>query len=330
MNYQFQYPQAFWLLLLIPLFLLLFILYRYWQKRSVRKIGSPHLVRSLFSSWSPAKNMAKFCLLVIAFALGCIALANPRKAETSGEVRKGIDIVIAMDVSNSMLAKDVSPDRLTKAKQFISKLIDRLEEDRTSLVLFAGNAYIRTPLTFDKGSTKLFVSVADPGSIKQQGTNISDALIKSNFVFGDQTERFRTIILITDGETHNDDAIETAKDLASKGIMVNTIGIGSEEGSTLLDSTGNLKQDQGQVVVSRLNEQVLKEIASITHGVYQKLAGTDDAVEKIAAQFTDIDKKALGDTSTFTYQPYYAWLAIPMLLLLVTEIFFPDRKKIPA
>lgn len=330
MNYQFQYPQAFWLLLLLPLFFLLFIMYRYWQKRSVRKIGDPVLVRSLYPSWSSAKNIFKFCLLLAAFALGCIALANPRKAESGGEVRKGIDIVIAMDVSNSMLAKDVSPDRLTKAKQFVSKLIDRLEEDRTSLVLFAGNAYIRTPLTFDKGSTKLFVSVADPGSIKQQGTNISDALNKSLFVFGDQTERFRTVILITDGETHNDDAVETAKELASKGIMVNSIGIGSEEGTTLLDSTGNPKQDQGQVVVSRLNEQVLKEIASLTNGVYQKLAGTDEAVEKIVAQFSDIDKKALGDTSTFTYHPYYAWLAVPMLLLLVTELFFPDRKKITA
>ena len=328
MNYQFQYPQAFWLLALVPVFILVFVFYQYWRKKTLKKIGDQKLVKELHSNHSFAKSIFKFIFLILAFVLGCVALANPRKPEQSGEVRKGIDIVIALDVSNSMLAKDVSPDRLTRAKQFVSKFIDKLQEDRTSLVLFAGYGYIRTPLTFDKGSTKMFVSVADPASINQQGTNISDALNKSLFVFGDQTERFRTVILITDGETHNDEAIPTAKDLAEKGIMINTIGIGSEEGTTLLDSTGSVKQDQGQVVVSRLNEQVLKEIAATTNGIYVRLAGIDEAVEKISAQFSDIDKKALGDMSTFTYTPFYAWLALPMLLLLLTEVFFPDRKKV--
>ena len=330
MNYQFQYPEALWLLLLLPLFLLIYITYRYWKKNSIRKIGHPVLVRSLFPYWSSAKSITKFCLLIIAFALGCVALANPRKATASGEVRKGIDIVIALDVSNSMLASDVSPDRLTRAKQFVSKLIDGLEDDRTSLILFAGYGYIRTPLTFDKGSTKLFVSVADPAAISQQGTNISDALNKSLLVFGDQTERFRSIILISDGETHYENAIETAKSLAARGIMVNTIGIGSEAGSTVPDSTGNPKRNEGQVVVSKLNEQLLSEMAAATNGEYIKLSSIDAAVEKIEAQFSGIDKKALGDISTFTYQPFYAWFALPMLLLLVTEIFFPDRKKTPA
>ena len=328
MKYEFQYPQAFWLLLLLPLFLLIFLLYRRWRNQSIKKIGDPPLVKALFPSWSSARSITRFSLLLMAFALGCIALANPRIPETLGELRKGIDIVIAMDVSNSMLAKDVSPDRLSRAKQFVSKFIDRLKEDRTSLVLFAGYAYIRTPLTFDKGSTRLFVSIADPASINQQGTNIGDALNKSLFVFGEQTERFRTIILITDGETHDDDAVETAKALAAKGIMVNTIGIGSEEGTTLLDSTGNIKKDQGQAIVSKLNEQLLKEIAAVTNGAYVKLAGTDDAVDQIASQFTEIDKKALSDLSNITWKPYYTWLAIPMLLLLSIEIFLPDRKKI--
>lgn len=330
MTYQFQYPQAFWLLLLLPLFLLLFVLYKTWKRKTVIRIGAPHLVKALYPGYSSAKTIIKFTLLFVAFALGCIALANPRKPEPSAEIRKGIDIVIAMDVSNSMMATDISPNRLTRAKQFVSKFIDRLEEDRTSLVFFAGYGYIRTPLTFDKGSTKLFVSVANPASINQQGTNISDALNKSLFVFGEQEERFRTVVLITDGETHDDDAIETAKQLAQKGIMINTVGIGSEEGSTLLDSSGNVKKDQGQVVVSKLNEKLLKEISAATNGIYIRLAGTDDAVEKIASQFSEIDKKALGDMSTFTYHPFYAWLAVPMVLLLITEVFFPDRKKNPA
>ncbi len=327
MNYQFQYPEAFWLLLLLPLFLMVYLMFRLWQKRALKRIGEPALVKGLFRTHSSPKSIFKFSLLLLAFALGCLALANPRKPEPSGELRKGIDVVIAMDVSNSMLAKDVSPDRLTRAKQFISKFIDRLQEDRTSLILFAGSGYIRTPLTFDKGSTKMFVSVADPLSINQQGTNISDALNKSLLVFGEQTERFRTVILITDGETHNDDAVETATGMAAKGIMINTVGIGSEEGTTLVDSTGNVKQDEGQVVVSRLNEQVLKQVAAATNGTYIRLSGTDDAVEQLMAQFSEIDKKALGDASTFTYEPFYSWFAIPMVFLLILEIFIPDRKK---
>jgi Ca-activated chloride channel family protein len=327
LNYQFQYPQAFWLLLLLPFFGLVFFFYKAWRAKATKRAGDARLLRELFKTHSPVKSAIKFGLLLFAFACGCIALANPRKAQPSGELRKGIDVVIALDVSASMLAKDLSPDRLTKAKQFISRFIDQLQDDRTSLILFAGYGYIRTPLTFDKGSTKMFVSVADAGTVNQQGTNISDALNKSLLVFGEQTERFRTVILITDGETHNDDAMETARGLAEKGIMVNTVGIGSEAGATLIDSAGNVKEDQGQVVISKLNEQVLKQVAAATNGTYIRLGSTDDAVEALMAQFSEIDKKALGDTSTFTYQPFYAWLAVPMVLLLVLEIFLPDRKK---
>ncbi len=330
MNYQFQYPQAFYLLALLPLFILLFLAYRYRQSRSAKKIGDPQLVRALYRNHSSPKIIFKFILLLFAFALGCIAIANPRIPESSGEVRKGIDVVVALDVSGSMLATDVAPDRLTRAKQFISKFIDRLQDDRTSLVLFAGNGYIRTPLTFDKGATRMFVSVADPGSVREQGTNISDALDKAEFVFGEQTERFRTVILITDGETHDDNALATARRLAERGIMVNTVGIGSEEGSTLTDSTGNVKQDEGQVVVSKLNEEILKQLAAATNGVYVRLSGVDDAVTQISSQFSEIDKKALGDTATFIYHPLYAWLALPMLLFMILEIFIPDRKKIRA
>lgn len=328
MNYQFQYPQAFYLLALLPLLVLIFFAYRYRQARSVKKIGDPPLVTALYRNHSSSKTIFKFILLSLAFALGCIILANPRIPESSGEVRKGIDVVVALDVSNSMLATDIAPDRLTRAKQFISKFIDRLQDDRTSLVVFAGNGYIRTPLTFDKGATRMFVSVASPGSIREQGTNISDALDKAEFVFGDQDERFRTVILITDGETHDDNAVATAKRLAERGIMVNTVGIGSEEGSTLTDSTGNVKENEGQVVVSRLNEEILKQLAASTNGVYVRLNGVDDAVTTISSQFSDIDKKALGDTANFIYHPLYAWLAVPMLLLMLLEIFIPDRKKI--
>jgi Ca-activated chloride channel family protein len=330
LNYQFQYPQAFWLLALIPFFILFFLFYRLWRKRAVKRIGDPNLVQQLSPAYSSAKNIIKFSLLALAFALGCLALANPRKPDqNSGEARKGIDIVIALDVSNSMKATDIAPDRMSRAQQFVSRLIDQLQDDRLGLVVFAGNAYAQMPLTFDKDAARMYTSTANPNNITAQGTSISDALKKADLLFGDETERFRSVILITDGETHDEDALKSAQELAGKGVMINTVGIGSPEGATILDSSGIPKKDaSGQVVISKLNEEILQQIAKATNGIYVHLQSSDAAVTQVMAQYSQIDKKALGDTSLYTYHSFYAWMALPMLLLLVAEQFFPDRKKI--
>jgi Ca-activated chloride channel family protein len=329
-DYQFQYPLALWLLWLVPVFILLFILYKAWKRRAVRKMGDAQLVKQLSPDHSNAKEIIKFSLLVLAFACGCIALANPRKPdENSGEARKGIDIVIALDLSNSMKATDIEPDRLSRAKQFISKLIDNLQDDRIGLVVFAGNAYAQMPLTFDQNAARLYVAAADPSQLTSQGTSISDALTKSDLLFGDESDRFRSIIVITDGETHDDNALEEVKDLATKGIMINTVGIGSPTGSTIIDANGKEKRDAaGNVVISKLNEQILQQVAAATNGKYVHLENSEAAVNEILSQFSQIEKKALGDTSLYTYQTFYAWMVLPMLLFLATESFLPDRKKI--
>jgi Ca-activated chloride channel homolog len=330
LNFQFQYPQAFFLLALVPLFLLLFILYQLWKRKRVKQIGDPKLVASLFSNHSSAKSIIKFCLIVFVFALGCLALANPRRQdETSTEARKGIDLVIALDISNSMLATDIAPNRLARAKQFISRLIDNLKDDRIGLVVFAGNGYLQMPLTFDQSAARLYVSTASPNAINVQGTSISDALQKADLAFGEETERFRSVVLITDGETHDEDALDKAKELAGKGVMINTVGIGSVGGATIMDTaTASPKTDEaGQVVLSKLNEQILQQIAAVTNGVYIHLESADAAVKEVMSQYSQIEKKALGDASLFTYKTFYAWLAVPMLLLLMAELFIPDRKK---
>lgn len=295
-------------------------------------MGELKLVTRLFPDHSSVKSIIKISLLLVAFALGCLAIANPRRPDTtSGEARKGIDIVVAMDVSNSMLAKDIEPDRLSRAKQFISKLLDNLKDDRTGLVVFAGNAYAQMPLTFDREAARMYVNTTDPADIAAQGTNIGDALVKSELLLGEETERFRSVILITDGETHDENAEDQAKALASRGIMINTVGIGSPGGTTILDTSGNPKKDaMGQDVVSKLNERILQQIAAITNGKYVHLENSDEAVKAVMDQFSQIDKKALGDTSLMNYHSYYGWLAAPMLLLLMTEIFVPDRKKIKS
>ena len=332
MNIQFQHPQAFWLLTLIPLMLLLFLFYQSWKRTTRKKIGDIYLVKELSKNHSATKTVLKFIFIAIAFACGCIALANPRVPDkNSGEVRKGIDVVIALDVSNSMKATDIAPDRLSRAKQFVSKLIDNLQDDRIGLVVFAGYGYAQMPLTFDYGSARLYVAAADPSNISAQGTSIADAFDKANMLFGKESERFKSIILITDGETHDENALDKLKELVAKGVMVNTVGIGSPEGSTIKDSSGNVKTDaSGQPVVSKLNEQILQQIAQGTNGIYVHLQSSDAAVKQVMNQYLQIEKKALGDTSLYTYESYYTWLALPMLLLLIAETFLPDRKKIKA
>lgn len=332
MDIQFQYPQAFWLLTLVPFAFLLFLLYQSWKRKARRRIGDVHLVKELSRNHSAPKTAVKFLLIALAFTCGVVALANPRVPDkNSGEVRKGIDVVIALDVSNSMKATDIAPDRLSRAKQFISRVIDNLQDDRVGLVVFAGYGYAQMPLTFDYDAARLYVSAADPSNISAQGTSIADAFDKANMLFDKESERFKSIILITDGETHDENAMQKLKDLAAKGVMVNTVGIGSPEGSTIKDTAGNVKLDaSGQPVISKLNEQILEQIAQATNGVYVHLQSSDIAVKQVMNQYAQIERKALGDTSLYTYETYYTWLAVPMLLLLVAETFLPDRKKIKA
>lgn len=332
MDYQFEHPEALWLLALVPFFLLIYLVYRLWRKKAASRIGDARLVKEMSRNHSSVKSIIKSVLLLIAFSCGCIALANPRVPDKdSADVRKGIDVVIAMDVSNSMKATDIAPDRLSRAKQFVSKLIDNLQDDRIGLVVFAGYAYAQMPLTFDYNAAKLYVSSADPANITAQGTSISDAFKKSDILFGEDNERFKSIVLITDGETHDENALENLKDLVAKGVMVNTIGIGSPEGSTIVDSEGHVKTDaSGQTVISKLNEDILQKIAGSTNGVYVHLQNSDAAVKQVMLQYSQIERKALGDTSLYNYQSFYSWLVVPMLLLLITEIFLPDRKRVKA
>lgn len=331
LNPQFQYPQFLWSLVAVPLIILLYAGYQLWRRRAIKRMGDPALVKSMFPAYAPVKNVFRFIFFIIAFTLGCLAIANPRQPDdTQEEVRKGIDVVLAMDISNSMLATDVAPSRLQRAKMLLSRLIDAMPEDRVGLVLFAGNAYIQMPLTTDHGAAKLFITAATPGTISAQGTAISDALDKSSLAFQTENDRFKTVVLVSDGETHDDNAVQTAQTLAQKGMMINTVGIGSVTGAAIFDTaTGTQKRDaSGAVVLSRLNEALLQQVAKSTNGIYINLQNTDEAITALKSQFSGIEKKAFGDASSFTYKTFYAWLALPMLLLLVLELFMGDRKKV--
>ncbi|MBD0284954.1 MAG: VWA domain-containing protein [Flavisolibacter sp.] len=330
MDIQFQYPQFLWALAGVPFFLLLYIFYRLWRRRVVRRMGERRLIKELYKNHSPLKSALKVFLLLLAFSLGCIAIANPRRAvDTVGDVRKGIDVVIALDVSNSMLATDVAPNRLQQAQAFIQRLIQTMPDNRIGLVLFAGHAYLQMPLTFDHNAAQMFVAAASPGNVPEQGTAIREALQRCNDAFDKQGGKYQSIVLITDGETHDEKALDEARKLADRGVMINTVGIGSATGGTIMEAGNTPKRDaSGNVIVSRLNEQLLQQLAAATKGTYVLLTDVNKAVREISIQLSVIRKTALGDASLFTYQTFYIWCTIPMLLLLLLELFLPDRKKV--
>jgi len=331
LNLQFQYKEFVWLFAAIPVLILFFILLLRWKKKVLKRIGDKRLVMALISNYSAQKFASKFLFLSIAFAFGVLAILNPRQPGGSESIsRKGIDVAIALDVSKSMLATDLQPNRLERAKQFISRLMNEMPNDRIALVLFAGKAYLQMPLTVDHGAASMYVSSAGPDAVPQQGTVISDALNMSAQVFSNPEKRFKIVVLISDGEDHDEGAMHTARELASQGVMINTIGVGSTEGATIMDSaTGELKKDAaGNTVISKLNEDELKKIAEKTNGIYIHLQSSEAAVAELLKQLSQIDRKAFGDVSLMNFKTYYMWLAGAMLVLLVIENFISEKKKV--
>ena len=330
MNYQFENTFFFWLLAAIPFFIFLFILLIRWKRKTIKRIGDIRLVKELIKGFSPRLFNAKFTLLSLAFAAGVVAVTNLRKPGDADSIsRKGIDVVIALDVSRSMFAVDIQPNRLERAKQMILKLMDEMPDDRIGLVLFAGRAYLQMPLTTDHGAAKLFVTSASPDAIAMQGTVIADALQMSANAFNAKERRFKSVILISDGEDHDANALIKADELAEQGVMINTVGVGSAEGSQITDPvTGENKKDaMGNVVITRLNEDELKQIAQKTNGAYVHLQGSDEAVSALMKQLSQIDRKAYGDVSLTNFKTYYFWFAGFMFLLLLIESLIPERKK---
>jgi len=327
---RFQYKEFSWLFIGLLIFAALFFWLLQWKKNVKKRTGDEKLINRLLGNYSSSLFILKFILVAAAFGIGVLALMNPRYPGGSDTTqRKGIDVAIALDVSKSMLATDLAPSRLERAKQFINKLMNAMPDDRIALILFAGKAYMQMPLTVDHGAAQLFVSAAAPEAIPQQGTVISDAMEMSAKVFDSREKRFKTIVLISDGEDHDENAKSTAADLSEQGVMINTVGIGSENGSPIPDPlTGSNKTDAGgNTIISKLNEEVLRSIASKTNGIYIRLQNTDEAVAALQLQLSQIDRKAFGDVNMMNFKNYFGWLSAGMLLLLVADNFIPEIKR---
>ena len=328
----FQYIEYLIALAAVPFMIFLYYLLIRWKKKTAQKIGDASLVQELSAQYSSKKFLTKFILFVTAFALCAFAVAGLVTPDSTQKIsRKGTDIMIALDVSKSMLANDVQPSRLERAKQVISKIIDNSPDDRIGLVIFAGRAYLQMPITVDHDAAKMYLSSASPDDVPTQGTVISDALRMCEAAFNPKDKTFKSILLISDGEDHDDDAISITKQLAKEGIMVNTIGIGSPEGAPIMDpATGQYKKDaNGQTVISKLNQKELADIAKTGNGTYQLYTNTDAVAANIKNQLNKIGVTSTSsDTSYTSFKQYFQYFLGAAFLLLLIEFFFSEKKKI--
>ena len=313
------------------MFVVAYVLITRHKRRQLSEFGDPELMAQLMPDASKSRPIVKFALLMGALSLLIIAAARPQYGQQEKTVkRQGIEVMVALDISNSMLAEDVAPNRLDRAKQMLSKMIDNMVDDKVGLVVFAGEAFTQLPITCDYVSAKMFLNTISPKLIPTQGTAIGAALQTAIRSFGSQeSDAGRAIILITDGENHEDDAIAAAKQAQELGIQVFVIGIGKPEGSPIpVPGTNDyIKDRSGQVVVSRLNEEMCQEIAQAGKGAYVRCDNTNTAMRALQQE---LDRIATTDLETTVYADYneqYQSFVLIALLLLVIDFFILMRQN---
>ncbi|MBK7882847.1 MAG: VWA domain-containing protein [Chitinophagaceae bacterium] len=329
--FNFQYIEYFIFLAAVPFLLLFYFLVINWKKKAILKIGDRHLVKQLIKNYSPKRFATKFILILISFVTIVFALTNLRSNQGSEKIiQKGIDVVIALDVSKSMLAQDIKPTRLDRAKQLLNKLVDKLGNNRIGLVIFAGKAYLQMPLTVDHRSAKMFINAVNTDAVPTQCTVISDALKMCSASFNTKEKKYKSVILISDGEDHDENAAKITGQMANEGIVIHTVGIGSPQGSTIFDSEINevKKDENGNTVITKLNEKELSALAKKGNGLYQLYSNTDEVVSKLADQLNNMDQKVYTSNSSANYKSYFQFFLLISLLLLVIEIFISEKKKI--
>lgn len=319
--FRFANPNALYLYILLVVIVGIYFVASRRRKRELDRYGSSELLAALMPEVSPLRPALKFWLTFVALCLMVLVLARPQfgsKMETIK--RQGVETVIALDISNSMLAEDVAPSRLEKSKNVVSKLVDSFTDDKIGLIVFAGEAYIQLPITNDFISAKMFLESIDPSLIERQGTNIKAAIDMATRSFTPREGVGKAIIIITDGENHEGGAKEAAKAAAEKGMMVFVMGVGSPEGAPIPAGRSNdfRRDKEGNVVITKLGEQMCQEIAAAGNGVYIRIDNTNNAQKLLQKE---IDKLAKADMETTTYSDYneqfmvMAWIAFILLLI---------------
>ncbi len=317
----------------IPVFIVLFWVMMAWRKRAIKRFGNKSLVLQLIPHYPRYKHQAKFIFLILALGLLIVGIANPQIGTKLEKVkRKGVDVVIAIDVSKSMLAEDLKPSRLVRAKRFVSKLVDEFQNDRVAIVVFAGNAYLQMPLTIDYAAAKMYLNNIRTEMVPTQGTAIGEAIRMANRSFEMGEKKYKMLIIITDGENHDEDAITMAKEVSEEGGVIHTIGVGTTKGAPIPVYSNNIQVDykkdkQGSIVLSKLNDNILKQIADACNGNYFPLSGGQDEIEAIMNKIKSMEKKEFEERVFTEYESKFQYFLAGALLFLLLEFFISERKR---
>ncbi len=320
--FRFEDPIYLYLLAVIPLLVVIRLWMVHQQKKRLRRFGDLSLVRELMPNVSRFRPLVKFCLLLAALALLIVMVARPQfGTKISHEKRTGIETIIAMDVSNSMLAEDVSPSRLDRSKMMVENLVDNFSNDKIGLIVFAGDAFVQLPITSDYVSAKMFLSSISPSMISTQGTDIAAAISMATHSFTQQQGVGKAIIVITDGEDHEGGAVEAAKEAESKGMRVYLLGVGSTGGAPIPTGDGDYMKDaSGQTVMTGLNEQMCRDIAQAGGGAYIHVENNSNAQQQLDNELDKLAKKEIESTIYSDYDEQFQAVGILVLLLLIIEI----------
>ncbi|WGD35944.1 VWA domain-containing protein [Olleya sp. YS] len=322
----------FWTLLVIPVIIVFFLLLQFWKKRTQKKFANKNLLKRLSPNQSLFKSVLKLVVLCLAFASLALALVNPKvgtKLETIK--REGVDIVFAVDVSKSMLAEDIKPNRLEKAQQLVSKIIDNLGSDRVGIIAYAGKAFPQLPITTDYSAAKMFLQNLNTDMLSSQGTAINEAINLAKTYYDDDEQTNRVLVIISDGEDHSEAAVQVAEEASKEGIKIFTIGVGETAGGPIpIKRNGvllNYKKDKdGETVITRLDEDTLKAIANQANGVYINGTTTDKVVNDITDILNKLDKKEFEAKQVADFKSQFQWFLALAITLLFLDIFLLERK----
>lgn len=330
----FEHKEYFLLLLLIPLAIALYFYVQLQTKKQLQKIGNIDLIKRLMPDRNEKKSLIKFIVFNVILFFLILALAQPQMGTKMEKIqRKGIDVMIALDVSKSMLSQDVVPSRLEKSKLLIQTLLKKLEGDRVGLVIFAGNAYLQMPLTVDYSSLMLYMRSVNTNSVPTQGTIITEALDQAESAFNATDKKHKAIIVITDGEDHEENAIDKAEELASDGTKIFTVGVGTPNGGTIpiYNETGNKvdekKDENGQPIISKMNANMLQALAKAGNGNYYVLDNSKQVADFISKDIAKIETKTINDKVFTDFVEQFQYFLVFALLLLIADFFITYRKK---
>lgn len=326
--FRFANGELLYLLIAVPVLAAVYALAARRRKRLVARFGNPELVRSLMPDFSRGRIRLKAALFITAFALLALAAARPQfGSKLREEKSRGVEMMLAVDVSNSMLAEDFEPNRLERTKHAIGRLFDGLQQERVGLVVFAGEPKVQLPITSDYRMAQAFAKRISPSLVGEQGTAIGKALQQAMLAFSSQSEKSRVIVLITDGENHEDDALEAARMAKEQGIRIYTIGIGTPEGAPIRIGGDFVKDERGEMVVSKLDERTLEQIASITDGAYVRATKQSIGLDEIVKSINDMEKSDLSTVRFEEYNEQYQYLVAAALLLLLFETSVLSRRN---